>query len=190
MANEITQDLVPIEQEPEALHETIRKRDNVNRLIQQQIISSPLRLPVTPTTPSRPRSASDPERIGSTAAYYLKKALTEGNDNVTGIRYDGSVMMMGDKKVELQNENNLKVNGEIYHGTSGLCALITEKKARDFTPQDQKAYKNKLMIQNNALYRNNNPASHRSRASSGKMWKKIQNLFRRVCILFMVMEFS
>ena len=135
MSNEITKDLAPIKKEIISLNEMIRKRDNVNRL-QQQIMSSLRRLPMAPTTPSRPSCASDPERIGSIAAYYLKKTLTEGTDNVTGIRYDGSVMMMGDKKVELQDENNLKVDGEIYHGTHGVWSLITEKKPRDFTSQD------------------------------------------------------
>ena len=30
------------------------------------------------------------------------------------------------------------------------------------------------MVQTNALYQNNNPASQRSRASGGEKWKKIQ----------------
>ena len=117
---------------------------------------------------------SDSGHIGSIATDYLKKVLTEGNDSVTGIRFeDLDIMMIGDKKVELQDENNLKVDGEIYDGTPGLWALITEKKPKKFTDQDLEAYK-KLMIQTNALYRNNNPDSQRSRASGGEKWKKIQ----------------
>ena len=77
------------------------------------------------------------------------------------------------KKIEIQDENNLKVDDEIYRGTSGLWALITEKKTRDYTPKDLEAYK-KLMIQTNALYQNNNPASQPSRASGGEKWKKVQ----------------
>ena len=65
MANEITPDLVPIQKELKALNETILKRDRLNRLQQLQIMSSPLRLPETPATPSRPRSTSDPERFNS-----------------------------------------------------------------------------------------------------------------------------
>ena len=173
MANEITQDLVPIQKELKALNETILKRDRINRLQQLQTMSSPRRLPEAPATPLRSRSTSDSGHIGSTAAHYLMKAITEGNDSVTGIRFDGSVMMMGDKKVELQDENNLKVDGEIYRGTPGLWALITEKKPKEYTPQDLEAYK-KLMIQTNALYQNNDPTSQRSRANGGEKWKKIQ----------------
>ena len=32
--------------------------------------------------------------------------------------------MIGDKKVELHDENNLKVDDKIYHGTPRLWALI------------------------------------------------------------------
>ena len=62
---------------------------------------------------------------------------------------------------------------EIYRGTPGFLSLITEKKPRDFTPQDLEAYKT-LLMQTNALYQNNNPVSRRSRASGGEKWKKIQ----------------
>ena len=78
---------------------------------------------------------------------------------------------------------------EIYRGTPGFLSLITEKKPRDFTPQDLEAYKT-LLMQTNALYQNNNPASHRFRASGGKKGKRFKNRFGMVRLLFMVMEFS
>ena len=114
MANEITQDLVPIQKELEAPNETIQKRARLNRL-QQQIMSYPRRLREALATPLRPRGTSDPGHIGSISTHYLKKALTEGNDSVTGIRFEGpDNMMIGDKKIEIQDENNLKVDDEIY----------------------------------------------------------------------------
>ena len=189
MANEITQDLVPIKQELETLNETIRNRDRLNRM---QIMGSPRRLPQIPATPptsprpisrilqdlaatplaKRPIPKPRPVRYGKTAAEYLMKALNEGNKSVTGIRYVDSDMMIGDKKVEVQ-DNNLKIGDEIYDGTPGLWALITEKKPKDYTAQDLDAYGN-LMMQTNALYQNNDPATERSRANGGNKWRKIQ----------------
>lgn len=170
MAYEITQDLVPIRQELETLNKTIRNRDILNRIQ----MGSPRQLPELPHTPLRPRSTSEPEqqRIGKTAAEYLRKTLNEGNDAVTGIRIEGSNMMIGDKTVKLQ-DNNLKIGDEIYEGTPGLWALISEKKPNDYTPQDLETYA-RLMVQTNALYQNNDPASERPRASGGNKWKRIQ----------------
>ena len=129
MVNEITQDLIPIKKELETLNETMLYRDRLNRIA----MASPRRLPEIPVTPLRPRSISEPVRYGQTAAEYLKKALNEGNDAVTGIRYEGHDMMIGDKKVELQNDN-LKIGDEVYEGTTGFWALITEKKPKEYTP--------------------------------------------------------
>ena len=176
MANEITQDLVPIREELESLNETIRNRDRLNRIQMSSTRRLPA-VPITPVTPAqvtplRARSTSDPIHVGSTAADYLRKTLNEGNDAITGIRYDGPDMMIGDKKVELQ-DNNLKIGDEIYQGTPGLWSLITERKPKDYTNEDLEAYKD-LMIQTNALYQNNDPASQRSRGNRGPKWKNIQ----------------
>ena len=74
-----------------------------------------------------------------------KENYTEWNDNATG--YDGAVMMMGDKIVELQDENNLKVVG-----TPRFWCLINEKKHKDYINQYRNAYK-KLMIQTKYIKR-------------------------------------
>ena len=169
MAKEITQDLVPIRQELETLNKTIRKR----QLLPSLEMGSPRRLPELPYTPLRPRSTSEPQqRIGKTAAEYLKKTLNEGNDAAMGIRYQGHDMMIGDKKIELQDDNNLKVGDKIYDGTPGLWSLITEKKPKEYTLQDQEAYKD-LLIQTNAIYHNNDPASGRAKSSKSSKWKTI-----------------
>ena len=76
------------------------------------------------------------------------------------------------KKVEVQ-DNNLKIGDEIYNGTPGLWALITERKPTDYTFQDLDAY-GKLMMQTNALFQNNDPSTVRSRANRGEKWRKIQ----------------
>ena len=51
MANEITQDLVPIKHELETLNKTILYRDRMNNRIQA---ATPRRLPEIPVTPTRP----------------------------------------------------------------------------------------------------------------------------------------
>ena len=167
MAKEITQDLVPIKQELETLNETIQNRQN---RIQP---STPRKLPELPMdTPPRPRSGSEPERYGHTASTYLKKALTEGNESVTGVRYEGPDMMIGDKKIELRG-SDLKIEDQTYKGTPGLWSLITERKPKGYTDEDLGNYRD-IMIETNALYRNNDPDSGRPRANGSEKWRKLQ----------------
>ena len=188
---EITQDLVPIKQELENLNKnTIQYRDRLNKIQ----VGTPRRIlpttPVTPSSSSRPTIPSilqdltetpvppkskrkKPVHYGPVATKYLMNALNVGNDTVTGIRYDGSTdMMIGDKKVEIQ-DNNLKIGNEIYNGTPGLWALITERKPKVYTPEDLDAYRN-LMVQTSALYKDNDPATERSRGNRSYKWKRIQ----------------
>ena len=144
MANEITQDLVPIKHELETLNKTILYRDRMHNRIQA---ATPRRIlpEIPPVTPTRPvptipqilqemadtplPSKSKPVRYGPVAAKYLMNALNTGNDTVTGIRYVDSNMMIGNKKVEIQ-DNNLKIGDTMYDGTPGLWGLITEKKPK------------------------------------------------------------
>ena len=185
MANEITQDLVPIKQELETLNETIRNRNLLNRMQ----MGSPRKLPDTPlgrpllslpkmlqdlaeTPAAVPRPRPTPERYGHVAAKYLKNALAGGNDITTGIRYEGNNMMIGDKPVQVQG-NDLEIGDDIYKGTPGLWDLITQKSPKEFTPQDLKNFKH-LMVKTNALYQHNDPTTLRGRANKSKKWTKIQ----------------
>lgn len=184
MANKITMDLVPIRNELETLNETIRNRDMQNRIQQ----GSPRHLPYIPprssvlpphnniaatTTPTRPRSQSDSQTLGYTAAAYLKKGLTEGSDTVTGIRYqnDGK-MMIGDKEVEIPKGSDLKIDDQNYSGTAGLWSLLTEKDPKRYTQEDLANYKD-IIIKSNALYRNYDPNSPYPRGGGGAKWKRI-----------------
>ena len=90
MANEITQDLVPIREELETLNKLILDRNRLNRIQ----MGSPRRLPI-PYHETPPR----PEHYGSIAAKYLRNALNDGNDvnDTTGIQHEAH-NMIGDKK--------------------------------------------------------------------------------------------
>ena len=125
-------------------------------------------------TPLRPRSISEPEKIGFTAASFLKEALNEGNDSVTGIHYDNDgKMMIGDTSVEIPKGSDIKIGDRVYKGTDGLWSLITKKNPKKYTQEDLDNYSS-IMKETNALYQNNDPDSERPRASGGPKWKKIQ----------------
>ncbi len=166
MTHDIIKDLVPIREELQTLNETIQNRQN---RIQP---STPRKLPWLPMdTPPRPRSESEGaiERYGPTASTYLKKSFTEGGDTVTGVRYEGADMMIGDKKIEIRG-SDLKIEDQTYKGTAGLWSLITERRPKGYTEEDLKNYKD-IMIETNALYQNNDPTSRRAKSSKSYKWK-------------------
>ena len=51
--------------------------------------------------------------------------------------------------------------------------LITHKKPKDYSPQDLTAYKN-LMVQTNAIYQNDDPATESGCSNKSDKWKNIQ----------------
>ena len=53
--------------------------------------------------------------------------------------------MIGDKVIEIQDDT-IEIDGEMYMGTSGLCALITEKNHKEYSTEDYERYKTSFHI--------------------------------------------
>ena len=66
--------------------------------------------------------------------YYL--GLKNNIDQYYGIQKKGDEYVMGDKKVEMDKESNIIINGDSFPGTPGLWNLIMLADPADFTKDD------------------------------------------------------
>lgn len=88
------------------------------------------------------------ERLGHIAGKYVGLYIT-GDPNIdktkTAIRHTGRELMIGNAKVEIDN-NDLIIGGKEYEGTEGLYELLFMKipDEKKITPQDVENYKNIL----------------------------------------------
>ena len=88
-------------------------------------------------------------------------------DSIFGIRKEGDIWKIGNKRVTLNPDDSMVVGEEIYEGTPGFWSLVVEKNPKTFTPVDYKRYK-ELLHETSALHQDYNPRANRS-----KKWKKI-----------------
>ena len=93
-------------------------------------------------------------------------------DSIFGIRKEGDIWKIGNKRVTLNPDDSIVVGEEIYEGTPGFWSLVVEKNPKSFTPVDYKRYK-ELLHETSALHQDYNPLSHHPRANRSKKWKKI-----------------
>ena len=113
--------------------------------------------------------------IGDIAESYLRKFTTKAEaDRTYGLYDKDSKLYIGDKKVDIK-ENNIVVDGEEeYEGTPGLWELIVSKNLDETIHNDEdKAKYKKLMIKTNALYRKNNKKKTHPKSSRSTKWVKI-----------------
>ena len=70
--------------------------------------------------------------------------------------------------------NDIIIDNDEYEGTAGLWELITSKNpdSNIYTEEDYNNYV-KLMLQTNALHRDNNPNNKYPKSSKGDKWKNI-----------------
>ena len=111
-----------------------------------------------------------PYFIGDIAESNLRKFTTKAEaDRTYGLRNKDGKFYIGNKKVDIK-ENNIEVkDGKEYEGTPGLWELIVSKEPKDFTKEDNKNYAN-LMVETNSLYRDNNPENKCPKSSKGYNW--------------------
>ena len=93
-------------------------------------------------------------------------------DDIFGIRKEGDIWKIGNKRVTLNPDDSMVVGDEIYEGTPGFWSLVVEKDPKKFTPADFKRYK-ELLHETSALHQEYNHLSHYPRANKSKKWKKI-----------------
>ena len=109
--------------------------------------------------------------FGEIAKEYLKDP---DRDTTFGIRNEEGLYHIGNKQATIVN-NNIIVDVEKFRGTPGLWELIMSKNPDPeyFTKEDYENYA-KLMVKTNALYRDNNPKSSRTKNSRSDKWNLIR----------------
>ena len=101
-----------------------------------------------------------PENLGEIAEIYLNRPTP---DETFGIRKKKDHYKIRRKKVTIFH-NNIFVDNEKYESTPGLKELITSKKPKSYTKEDEDNYE-RLMLKTNALCRKKDPS--RPKASGG-----------------------
>ena len=108
---------------------------------------------------------------------FLKKYLdldTRGSqiDTTFGIRYENGPWMIGDKQIKIDDDDDIRIDDEIYVGTPGLWSLITSKTPNNYTDYDLQRYK-ELLYETSALHQHYNSRDPYPRASRSMKWKQI-----------------
>ena len=111
--------------------------------------------------------------IGEIAKEYLN-IPHEIRDTTFGVRKKGGHHYIGNKHVIIKNDDII-VDGEYYEGSPGLWELLMLKKppVRDYSFTNYYDDYKKLMIQTNALHRENDPYNLYLKGSRGFKWTKI-----------------
>jgi len=126
---------------------------------------------------STPGEASNLSLLGDNIATkgvlgrkYLVKMLHQAPSNskyhVYGARMTDRGLVMGNSKVEMDNDDNLSIGGKTYEGTKGLFELIFKQTPSKYTAKDLKLFK-KICQETNAHkkhYSSDQPI-HRNRSS-------------------------
>ena len=109
-----------------------------------------------------------------------RKLNVEKRDMYYGVHGDPNAggYRLGDKKIEVDSDENIHVEGEIYNGTSGLWSLIFSVNPTVYTKADWSSYK-KLVVQTDLI---NNPSGvlSTSRPSLTKKNKLIRQALEEV----------
>ena len=111
--------------------------------------------------------------IGEIAKEYLN-IPHEIRDTTFGVRKKGCHHYIGNKHVIIKDDDII-VDGEYYEGSPGLWELLMLKKpsVRDYNFTNYYDDYKKLMIQTNALHRENDPYNLYPKGSRGYKWTKI-----------------
>ena len=106
--------------------------------------------------------------VGRRAELYLKD---RNRDTTFGIRKEEGIPKIGNKEVEIFN-NNIKIEDEIFEGRTGLWELLTSKNPEGFDEDDYKNYV-RLMLKTNVLHRNYDPNNTYPKSSKSGKWRLI-----------------
>ena len=111
--------------------------------------------------------------IGEIAKEYLN-IPHEIRDTTSGVRKKGGHHYIGNKHVIIKNDDII-VDGEYYEGSPGLWELLMLKKppVKNYSLTTYYDDYKKLMLQTNALHRENDPYNFYPKGSKGYKWTKI-----------------
>ena len=133
-----------------------------------------------PTYPALEMTEEEEEEekkdVGSLALNYLAFATGKKSDTSLGIHpdeEDHNKLKIGSKEIKIIG-NDIKIEDEIYPGTTGLWELIVRKELpkTKYTEEDYLNY-GRILKQTNAIYHDYNPKSNKPRSSKGEKWGKL-----------------
>ena len=112
-----------------------------------------------------------PLDLGYIANVYLNRS---DKDTKFGIREEGGLYYIGNKKVTIV-DNNILIDGEVFKGTPCLWELITYKDTPDLSKITGKEFEDyfKILIKSSTLHHNNDPNNTHPKSSSGDKWKNL-----------------
>ena len=123
----------------------------------------------------RPLIGDGPD--GPLAESFLEKYMDHSRnsqiDKTFGIRFekrDG--WMIGNKHININGDDSIMDEVEVYDGTPGLLSLITDKSPSGYTGDDLGRYK-ELLHETSAMHQHYDSRDPYPRASGGKKWKNI-----------------
>ena len=162
MAKEIIDELTPITKELQDLNDN--SKSNVVR-------TTGVKRSLDSVQKSENRQSSN---LGPYTEEFLNKYSTRSNeiDTIFGIRYENGPWMIGNKQIKIDDDDDIRIDGELYVGTPGLWSLITSKTPTNYTDYDLQRYK-ELLYETSALHQHYNSRDPYPRASRSVKWKHI-----------------
>ena len=104
--------------------------------------------------------------------YMDEESRKRNLDTNFGIRFENGMWKIGNKKVSINNDDSMVIDGEIYDGTPGFWSLVVQKTPKNYTVEDLNRYK-ELLHETHVLHQDFDPYVHYPRANKSKKWKKI-----------------
>ena len=169
MTQDITEHLVPIKDELHQLTSLARPTLTAVRTGDKRRIKS------EPEHQPEKREAID--KFGPLSQEFLSNYMDEEKrkrkiDTSFGIRYENDVWKIGNKRVLLNPDDSMLVDGESYEGTPGFWSLVTEKDPSNYTNEDLSRYK-ELLHEASVLHQDYDRYVQYPRANRSKKWTKI-----------------
>ena len=93
-------------------------------------------------------------------------------DSSFGIRYENDGWKIGNKRVLLNADDSMFIDGETYPGTPGFWSLVTRKEPTHFTEDDKSRYK-ELLHESSVLHQDYDRYVKYPRANRSKKWVNI-----------------
>ena len=145
--------------------------------IRDKVLTLPTQtLAIQPAAPPLETGERDEElmNVGPIAAEYIEKYIDpEKVDNTFGIYVDGGTWKIGNENVVVDG-NDLFIGEEKYEGTRGLWELIVSKEPSEqkYNDDDLATY-SKIMVNTNAIRRDNDPTNPRPKSSRSWKWTNV-----------------
>ena len=170
----ITNELIPIKEQLEQLTKLMKPkavRIGIKRPAEEDL-EQPEQLEV-----NQPVKSVKQEQFGPLAQDFLKDYMNEEKrqreiDSSFGFRYANGEWKIGDKRVLLNPDDSMFIDGETYAGTPGFWSLVTRKLPKNYTQDDLDRYK-ELLHETHVLHQDYDKYSRYPRANRSKKWVKI-----------------